>query len=49
MEAPERVEVACDREHLGVLRAPTSDVAVPHNAAALESVARLLTHQRPAA
>lgn len=48
METVQRVEVPCDRAHLDVLRAPTSDVAVPSNPAALESIARLLTHQRPA-
>jgi hypothetical protein len=41
----ERVEVPCDREHLNELRAPSSDIAVPSNPAALESVARLLTHR----
>ncbi len=46
METVRRVEVPCDREHLDVLRAPTSDVAVPSNPAALESIARLLAHQR---
>ena len=45
-----RQDVPCDRQHLDVLRAPDSDVAVPSNPAALESVARLLAHQRtPAA
>lgn len=43
-----RVEVPCDRAHLDQLRAPTSDVAVPSCTAALESVARLLSHQRQA-
>ncbi|MGB8651245.1 MAG: hypothetical protein WCD35_11345 [Mycobacteriales bacterium] len=42
-------EVRCDRDHLDQLRAPTSDVAVPHNPAALESVAALLAHVRRAA
>jgi hypothetical protein len=50
MESTQRAEVPCDREHLDVLRAPSSDVAVPSNPAALESIARLLAHQRtPAA
>lgn len=43
----ERTETRCDREHLDVLRAPDSDVAVPSNPAALESVAALLAHRRP--
>jgi hypothetical protein len=47
VETTPRVEVPCDREHLNVLRAPSSDVAVPSNPAALESIARLLAHQRP--
>lgn len=38
------METPCDRAHLDQLRAPTSDVAVPNNPAALESVARLLAH-----
>ena len=42
----QRAEVPCDREHLDVLRAPTCDLAVPSNPAALESIARLLAHQR---
>ena len=37
------------REHLDVLRAPDSDVAVPTVPAAMESVAALLAHQRRAA
>jgi hypothetical protein len=41
-----RVEVPCDKDHLDQLRAPSSDVAVPTNAAALESVASLLAHTR---
>lgn len=44
MESAARVEVPCDRAHLDVLRAPTSDVAVPLNPAALMSVAALLAH-----
>ena len=45
-----RVEVPCDREHLSTITVPTSDVAVPTNPAALESLAALLSHQRrPAA
>jgi hypothetical protein len=47
VETTERTEVPCDREHLNELRAPSSDVAVPSNPAALESIARLLSHQRP--
>ncbi|MCW2600261.1 MAG: hypothetical protein JWM02_2090 [Frankiales bacterium] len=46
MESVERVEVPCDREHLDQLRAPSSDVAVPSNPAALESIAALLAHSR---
>ena len=46
MDTTQRVDVPCDTEHLGELRAPSSDVAVPSNPAALESIARLLTHQR---
>ena len=49
MDSSERVEVPCDREHLNELRAPSSDIAVPSNPAALESIARLLAHQRPSA
>lgn len=49
MDSEQRAEVPCDREHLNELRAPSSDVAVPSNPAALESIARLLTHQRPPA
>lgn len=47
----QRVDVPCDREHLSELRAPSSDVAVPSNPAALESIAALLAHtrHRPAA
>lgn len=52
-----RVETPCDRAHLDQLRAPDSDIAVPSNPAALESIAALLAHrayrtdhtQRPAA
>ena len=46
MDSERREDVPCDREHLNELRAPASDVAVPSNPAALESIARLLTHQR---
>jgi hypothetical protein len=46
MDTSAKVEVPCDREHLGQLLAPTSDIAVPACTAALESVASLLTHQR---
>jgi hypothetical protein len=46
METVQRQDVPCDREHLDTLRAPDSDVAVPSNPAALESIARLLAHQR---
>jgi hypothetical protein len=46
MESEQRQDVPCDHAHLDVLRAPDSDVAVPSNPAALESIARLLTHQR---
>lgn len=45
MDCEQRADVPCDREHLNELRAPSSDVAVPSNPAALESIARLLTHQ----
>jgi hypothetical protein len=49
-QAPgQRRDVPCDREHLDQLRAPSSDVAVPHNPAALESVAALLAHVQHAA
>jgi hypothetical protein len=45
-----RTVVPCDRDHLDQLRAPSSDVAVPNNPAALQSIAALLTHTstRPA-
>ena len=49
MESKDRTEVPCDRAHLDQLRAPDSDVAVPSNPAALESVAALLAHRRRAA
>jgi hypothetical protein len=45
MESQQRVVVPCDREHLDQLRAPSSDVAVPSNPAALLSVAALLAHR----
>ncbi len=45
-EHAERVETPCDRAHLDQLRAPDSDIAVPSNPAALESVAALLAHRR---
>jgi hypothetical protein len=44
-----RADVPCDREHLDQLRAPSSDIAVPSNPAALESVASLLAHRRAVA
>ncbi len=40
-----RVETPCDRAHLDQLRAPDSDIAVPSNPAALESIAALLAHR----
>ena len=45
----ERVETPCDRAHLEELRGPSSDIAVPSNPAAMESVAALLAHLRRAA
>jgi hypothetical protein len=45
MESP-GVQVPCDRQHLDQLRAPSSDIAVPNNPAALASVAALLAHVR---
>ncbi|MCW2499036.1 MAG: hypothetical protein JWN87_712 [Frankiales bacterium] len=40
----QRTVVPCDRAHLDQLRGPSSDVAVPSNPAALESIAALLAH-----
>ena len=45
MDSEQRTDVPCDSQHLNVLRAPDSDIAVPSNPAALESIAALLAHR----
>ena len=45
MDSTQREDTPCDRRHLDVLRAPDSDIAVPSNPAALESIAALLAHR----
>jgi hypothetical protein len=45
MDSDQREDTPCDRRHLDVLRAPDSDIAVPSNPAALESIAALLAHR----